>query len=265
MRTTSPARALEPPQPLKPSQPLPKELSAASDPSEPSESMRTSDRVTTSIRELILSGGLLPGERISQEDLASRFGVSRIPVREALNRLESDGLVVLKPNSGAWVAKLDLAECIEVYKIRELIEPLALSEAARHIDSAEIDRLEQLVVEMSNTDDTETFLRLDRQFHLASYQPAQMRQLLGIIERFWNTTQHYRRAFTMLLGCTGSWVIHTEHRLIIDAIRRRDFDGAAHVLYEHIRRTRFELARHRDLFPPTRTPVRRPSPPDAQR
>ena len=76
-------------------------------------------RVTDMIRDLILSGELVPGSRISQESLAARFGTSRIPVRDALNRLESDGLVVLKPNSGAWVAKLDLNECIEIYKIRE--------------------------------------------------------------------------------------------------------------------------------------------------
>ena len=62
-----------------------------------------SDRVTNSIRELILSGQLQPGSRIGQEQLAEQFGTSRIPVREALKRLESDGLVSLVPNSGAWV------------------------------------------------------------------------------------------------------------------------------------------------------------------
>ncbi|MGH9561191.1 MAG: GntR family transcriptional regulator, partial [Terracidiphilus sp.] len=112
------------------------------------EAARSSDRVTACIRELILSGDLPPGGRISQEDLAARFSVSRIPVREALNRLESHGLVVLKPNSGAWVAKLDLAECIEVYKIRERIEPLALSESVQHIQDEEIARLEQMAVDM---------------------------------------------------------------------------------------------------------------------
>lgn len=212
------------------------------------EAVRSSDRVTSSIRALILSGACAPGSRIAQEDLAVRFGVSRLPVREALNRLESEGLVVLKPNSGAWVAKLDLAECLEVYKIRERIEPLALLEAAGRMTDQQISRLDELVVEMSQTEDTETFLRLDRQFHLASYQPAGMNQLYVMIERFWNTTQHYRRAFTQLLGKDRSWIIHAEHRLIIDALRRRDCEGAAHILYEHIRRTRFELASHQSIF-----------------
>lgn len=205
-------------------------------------------RVTDMIRDLILSGELVPGSRISQESLAARFGTSRIPVRDALNRLESDGLVVLKPNSGAWVAKLDLNECIEIYKIRERIEPLALSEAVARMSDEDIGALEALVEEMIETTDTETFLRLDRQFHLASYRAAGMQQLVHMVERFWNSTQHYRRAFTNLLGQEGSWIIHSEHRLIIDAIRRRDCEGAGHVLFEHIRRTRFELERHKELF-----------------
>src|SRR5262245_26158964 len=79
-------------------------------------------RVTDRIRDLILSGELAPGSRIRQEALAEKFGTSRIPVREALRRLESEGLVILVPNSSAWVAKLDLRECIEIYRIRERIE-----------------------------------------------------------------------------------------------------------------------------------------------
>jgi DNA-binding GntR family transcriptional regulator len=210
-----------------------------------------SQRVAEDVRNLILSGELAPGCRIGQEELAARFGTSRIPVREALRQLESDGLVTLVPNSGARVAKLDLGECLEIYKIRERLEPLALSEAVANMTEKEIDELEKLVIGMEKASDTEEFLRLDREFHLASYRAAGMQQLVGMVERFWNTTQHYRRAFTNLVGENGSWVIHSEHRLMLDALRRRDAEGAGHVLFEHIRRTRFELERHREVF---RTP-----------
>lgn len=210
------------------------------------ESALLSERVTNSIRSLILSGELQPGSRIGQEQLAERFGTSRIPVREALKRLESDGLVSLVPNSGAWVAKVDIAECIEIYKIRERLEPLALSEAVKRMTDEHIEELAQLVEKMEQAADTEEFLRLDRAFHMASYRPAQMKQLVAMVERFWNTTQHYRRAFTTLVGSQGSWVIHAEHRLMIDALRRRDAEGSAHILFEHIRRTRFELERNKD-------------------
>lgn len=216
-----------------------------------------SERVTNSIRDLILSGQLEPGSRIGQEQLAEQFGTSRIPVREALKRLESDGLVILVPNSGAWVAKLDLNECIEIYKIRERLEPLALSESLAHMTSEEIDELARLVERIEKAADTEEFLRLDRQFHLASYRAANMQVLSGMVERFWNTTQHYRRAFTNLIGA-DSWVIHAEHSLMIDAMKRRDYEGAAHVLFEHIRRTRFELERNKEVFnPPEPTGPRR--------
>ena len=221
------------------------------------ESALSTQRVTDGLRALILSGELTPGSRIGQEELATRFAVSRIPVRGALARLESDGLVVLKPSSGAWVAKLDLKECLEIYRIRERIEPLALSEAVPLMTEADIAELEALVEEMVDSPDTETFLRLDRQFHLASYRHADMNQLLQMIERFWNTTQHYRRAFTKLLGRERNWIIHAEHRLIVDAIRRRDASGAGNLLMEHIRRTRLELAQHEDLFPAAQTTGRR--------
>jgi len=217
------------------------------------ESALSTQRVTEELRALILSGALPPGSRIGQEELAARFAVSRIPVRGALARLESDGLVVLKPSSGAWVAKLDLGECLEIYRIRERIEPLALCEAVPLMNEADIAALEALVEEMVKSADTETFLRLDRQFHLASYRRAGMNQLLTMIERFWNTTQHYRRAFTKLLGRERNWIIHAEHRLIVDAIRRRDANGAGNLLMEHIRRTRLELAQHEDLFPTEQT------------
>jgi DNA-binding GntR family transcriptional regulator len=216
-----------------------------------------SERVTNSIRELILSGRLEPGSRIGQEQLAEQFGTSRIPVREALKRLESEGLVSLVPNSGAWVAKLDLNECIEIYKIRERLEPLALSESVAQMTDGEIEELATLVERIEKAADTEEFLRLDRQFHLASYRAANMQVLIGMVERFWNTTQQYRRAFTNLIGA-DSWVIHAEHRLMIDAMRRRDYEGAAHVLFEHIRRTRFELERNKEVFnPPEPTGPRR--------
>jgi DNA-binding GntR family transcriptional regulator len=209
-----------------------------------------SQRVTESIRDLILSGEMAPGSRIRQEELAERFGTSRIPVREALRRLESDGLVRLIPNSSAWVAKIDMGECIEVYKIRELVEPLALSESVSRMTDQQILALERLVASLEAAATTEEFLRLDREFHLASYRPAQMQQLYPIIERFWNTTQQYRRAFTKLLGDEGSWIIHSEHRLLMEAVRRRDAAGAAHILFEHVRRTRFELERNRETIAP---------------
>ena len=85
-----------------------------------------SHRIADTLRTAILGGSYLPGERIRQEDVAARSGASRIPVREALRMLDSEGLVTLVANSGAWVTKLTLSECVETYLIRERLEPLLL-------------------------------------------------------------------------------------------------------------------------------------------
>src|SRR5690606_35406057 len=179
--------------------------------------------------------------RIRQEELAQQFEVSRIPVREALRQLESDGLVTLRANSGAWVAELNVQEFIEIYKIRERLEPLALRESVPHLTDEQILRLDALRESMSNATHVEDFRQMDRDFRLLTYSGARMKNLLEMIERFWNTTQHYRRMFTEHASSERRWIIHAEHRLLVEALRRRDQDEAERVLLGHIRRTRLDL------------------------
>lgn len=207
-------------------------------------------RVAGELRQEILSGAMPPGSRIRQEDLASRFNSSRIPVREALRLLETEGLVTLVANSGAWVARLDQAELLEIYKIRERLEPLALGESLPHLLPEEIAELQRLAAAMEAAPDIDSFLRFDREFHLLSYSRAAMPSLLAMIERFWNTTQQYRRAYTTLLVSAGAWATHYEHRLLIEAIRRRDRPDAEALLQMHLRRTRQQLVHHPELFRP---------------
>ena len=207
-----------------------------------------SQRVADSLRELILSGQLMAGTRIRQEDIAIHLGASRLPVREALRILESEGLTTLKANSGAWVSRVDLEECRAIYKIRERVEPLALQESIPHLtarDHAELDRIQD---EIENVTDVETFLVLDRELHRLTYSACQIDLLLSMVQRFWNTTQHYRRAYSTITRHERQWVINAEHRLLIDAMKRRDIEDAERVLIGHIRRTRHELEQHPELF-----------------
>lgn len=205
-------------------------------------------RIADSLREAILRGAYAPGARIRQEDVAAEFGASRLPVREALRILESDGLVTLVANTGAWVARLSLDECQEMYQIRERIEPLLLRYSLPHLDADVLDRLGALADEMQAGTDVETFLRLDREFHLLSYSRAQTVVLGETVERLWNTTQHYRRAFTLLLAPDANRAVHYEHQLLVAALRRGDADDAERVQYGHIRRTRLELLQHPEIF-----------------
>lgn len=208
-----------------------------------------SHRIADSLRTAILGGSYPPGERIRQEDVASRFGASRIPVREALRMLDSEGLVTLVANSGAWVTKLTLAECAETYLIRERLEPLLLRTSMPRLDDATVDRLAWLADDMAGpAAGLDGFMRADREFHLSSYAGAASGEMWQIIHRMWNTTQHYRREFTKRAMETGLAVTHLEHRLLLDCIRRRDADDAERALITHIRRTRLELEKHPEIF-----------------
>ena len=207
-----------------------------------------SHRIADSLRTAILAGSYLPGSRIRQEDVAARSGASRIPVREALRMLDSEGLVTLVANSGAWVTKLTLSECVETYLIRERLEPLLLRTSMPRLDAAAVGRLGGLADEMEAGADLDAFMRIDREFHLSSYAGAESSEMWQIIHRMWNTTQHYRREFTRLAAQAGLSLTHMEHRLLLDCIRRQDPDDAERVLVTHVRRTRLELEKHPELF-----------------
>lgn len=205
-------------------------------------------RIAAELREAILTGEYAPGARVRQEDLADRHGASRVPVREALRMLEAEGLVTLVANTGAWVSTVSLAECDEMYQMRERIEPLLLRYNIPLLTEAQVDELDRLARAMEDSADVEAFLALDREFHLSCYTGAETTVLRDTVLRLWNRTQHYRRAFTRLFRSEGDRSVHHEHHLLVSAIRRRDLDEAERVLAGHIRRTRLELARHPDVF-----------------
>ena len=208
----------------------------------------TGTRVADELREAILRGTYPPGTRLRQEELAGQYGASRVPVREALRLLESEGLVTTVANAGAWIARLSLQECVELYQVRERIEPLLLRYSMPELSEGQIDRLAELAGTMARTSDVERFLELDREFHLGSYAGAGTTFLGPTVQRLWNTTQHYRRAFTRLLDDESNRIVHDEHHMLVAAIRERDSDDAERILLGHIRRTRRQLARHPEVF-----------------
>lgn len=207
-----------------------------------------STRIADKLRDAILSGELSPGERIRQEDLAEQFGASRIPVREALRILVTDGLVNMVSNSGAWVSSLTQEECSEQYQIRERLEPLLLRYSMPQLTDHDMSLMTALVQQMKETTDIEDFMRLDREFHWVTYSGATTNTLTEMIERLWNTTQPYRRVFTRMVRSGGIEITHLEHELLVEAIKRQDNEEAERILHGHIRRTRIELDRHPEVF-----------------
>ena len=112
-----------------------------------------SQQIANSLKEEILSGKFPPGVRIRQEDIAEQFGASRSPVREALRILEAEGLINLVAHTGAWISHLSLAECEEMYQIRERIEPLLLRLSIPAMTDSLVAELSDLVSKMEATND----------------------------------------------------------------------------------------------------------------
>jgi DNA-binding GntR family transcriptional regulator len=207
-----------------------------------------SQQIANTLKEEILSGKYPPGVRIRQEAIAEQFGASRSPVREALRILEADGLINLVAHTGAWISHLSLTECEEMYQLRERIEPLLLRLSIPHLTSSVIEELQELITQMESTTEVERFLKLDRQFHLLTYSRAETVLVGEMVNRLWNTTQHYRRAYSQMMAATSFKPAHYEHHLLLTAIINHDADDAERILFGHIRRTRLELAQHPDVF-----------------
>ncbi|MDR4533954.1 GntR family transcriptional regulator [Glutamicibacter sp. PS] len=204
--------------------------------------------IAAGVRDEILSGTRRPGERIGQQALAEQYGTSRLPVREALRMLESEGLVTVVSNAGARVSKLELDECVEIYRIREQLDPLLVSLAVPNYTDEDIARLTELERAVAMASNVEEFLSADRTFHVESYRAARSPILFETVERMWNTTQHYRRAYSHLVGDDGLGLNHLEHQLMLAAFRDRDASEARRLLYSHIRRTRRAFTRHPEIF-----------------
>jgi DNA-binding GntR family transcriptional regulator len=205
-------------------------------------------RVADHLRSAILGGTIGPGARVRQEDIAQQLGASRLPVREALQMLAAEGLVEHEPNKGARVPWLSMHEVDVMYRMRERLEPLALTESLPALTAADLVRLDDIQRAIESGVDVDGFLALDREFHLLTYSACAIDQLTTTVTRLWNATQYYRRAFMQLTGPSRRWVVNAEHRLLLDAVERRDEVDAGRFLTGHIRRTRIELGRHPEVF-----------------
>ena len=207
------------------------------------ESPVASQRIADVLAERILSGQLEPDARIKQDELATEFATSRIPVREALRILEVRGLVTLKANSGARVISISMREMEISYEIRERLEPFLLVDSMPNLSDADLEEMEQVKGPLDAASDVDEFLRLNRQFHWISYRGHRMPVLAQEVERFWDITQSYRRAYAKLVmrDTERMAIMRAERDLLFGSIKRRELDLAPRLLAMHIRRTHLGL------------------------
>ena len=200
-----------------------------------------SQRVADELAGQLLSGQLPPGTRIKQDELAARLNTSRIPVRDALRILESRGLVTMRANAGARVASLSMRDLETSYEIRERIEPLLLAESIPRLTDADIEGLARVLAELEGQPAVDRAVALGREFHEVTYRGHRTPLLAQMVERLWDVTQSYRRAYVGLARDTGIKAHDMEHWLIFDAIQRREVEPAQAALVLHIRHTRTRL------------------------
>ncbi|ACX53173.1 transcriptional regulator, GntR family [Ammonifex degensii KC4] len=193
------------------------------------------DVVFESLREAIIKGILKPGERLMELQLAEELGVSRTPVREALRKLELEGLVVMLPRRGAYVAGLSAKDIADIFEVRAALEALAAGLAAERITEEELEALERSLVELAEvmeTNDLEAIVSLDTRFHEIIYRASRNDRLVQIISNLQDQIHRFRLTTLSRPGRTRETI--EEHKKIVEAISERQAELAAQLAREHI-------------------------------
>lgn len=186
------------------------------------------------LRRRILSAALAPGTAINQEQLAAELGVSTTPLREALRRLESDGLVMLLAHREAVVSPLDPAELVAVYEVRENLDPLAAALAAERHTEAEAKAIRR-ATERARRPGREDRMTVNRRYHASIYGACHNPVLIETLDALWDRSDRYRRAVGFMATDAA---IQDEHVAIAEAVLARRADESASLMRGHIRRTR---------------------------
>ena len=185
------------------------------------------------IRNEIIRGNFVPGERLRLRDLAERFNVSTQPIREALTELESEGLVKSEPRRGAVVTSLSPAELRDIYEIRATLEAMATKHAVQHLTDETLKFLNTLLDDIDhNLGQIVQLVALNYTFHTTIYQAAKRIHLLELNINLRHRTAHYLHAYMIDLG--GMPLAQEEHRAILNACRAKDDAKAAELMHHHI-------------------------------
>jgi DNA-binding GntR family transcriptional regulator len=188
------------------------------------------------IRSAIQGGHLEPGERLREIELAKQIGLSRTPIREALSRLETEGLVAHDATRGVVVAELDYSMVTELYYMREVLEGTAARLVAQHASDVEISILDDLCQQYEAALGDEAALTAsNRRFHDTLYRCSHNRYLLNMVTVLHDALSLLGGSGTTLGNAERAAETLREHREVVAAIRARDADAAERALRSHIR------------------------------
>jgi DNA-binding GntR family transcriptional regulator len=195
----------------------------------------TSSAVTQLLRQSLDRGRWASGFPLRQEEIAAEFGVSRVPVREALFQLQAEGLVEMVPNKGMYVRTVSADDLRELFRLRWLVESDVLAEAVPFHDAASLNRVETVQAALDKAHAVADWMAGDREFHEALYAPARRPESMVIVRRLRFLVDRFY--FGRMKPSTRAQGWHEEHHALIRAVRRRDAKAAAKVLQAHLAET----------------------------
>lgn len=193
------------------------------------------EAATKALRASILSGGFPAGSPLRQDEVARRLGVSRTPLREALQRLEAEGLVRIDVHKGAVVAKPSIAQVSEIFELQQILEPIAGRQATIHRSEADLAELRQMLAEHAQTDDPGTWEQGNVSFHARLYEIARKPLVTEVIGLLRNRSGLY----VHMLAATrkGRHRADHEHVQMVQALADRDADRIEELIKLHLQAT----------------------------
>ena len=196
-------------------------------------------QVLNKLMDWIMDGKLKMGEKLNTEELARQLGVSRMPIREALKSLEKMGLAESIPYVGVKLVSLEQEDVLQIYLMRQLLEPLAAGEACKKITEEQIHELEEIhkeyvpIVEADEIDAKKLYLQ-NRKFHFAIYSISEMDRVCAMIEALWDTLSFFNLIYgrDVIKNTNGAKNMIAEHQGYIDALKDRDAERLKKSLYD---------------------------------
>lgn len=188
-------------------------------------------RVAEALRLQIVTAQIAPGTHLNQTDIAADHGVSRIPVRDALQALSAEGLVDLKP-SGATVSAMSPADLDELYELRGLIEPRTTALAVQALGRLDLLTMRTCHETMLSTTSRSAWLDANTRFHRTMYEKSGRPRWIALIESLRGQTDRYLHLHLAVIGKTGH--LHEEHEQILEAAEARDAAGVEGLTRRHL-------------------------------
>lgn len=195
------------------------------------------DTIADRLRGAIVSGALPAGAPLNQDRIAAEYGVSHIPVREAVRRLQAEGLVIYRPRRGAFIAELSAAEYLEIMEMREALESIALRKAIQAATDDDLATMRRAAERAQKADSKAQMILTNRQFLMSLYAPCRLPRLLAAVEGLWALAYRYS-LHTWKMDPSYRARDIAGHATLLDAFTARDGRRGRRALIQYLAWTR---------------------------